>query len=76
LEQKDFQASIIGKGGSILNSDGKEVHRLKVINGIYYINPSLNEQLNQHFSAFSEQSFLQFTTTHSEAATPIADGTI
>jgi hypothetical protein len=68
LDDNDFHASITGKGGSILNNDGTEVHRLKVINGIYYMNPSLYEQCNQHLSAFTEQSFLQFTTTHSEAA--------
>jgi hypothetical protein len=31
LDENDFHASITGKGGSILNNDGTEVHLLKVI---------------------------------------------
>jgi hypothetical protein len=72
LNDNEFHAAINGQGGTIRNSKGKEVHRLKVVNGIYYLNPTLYDQQNKHCSLLAEHSFLQFLSTPSIAGYSLA----
>lgn len=64
LQDHNLQALLHGTGGSIRDSAGKEVHRLQVKQGIYYINPQLYRFLDEHSS--HHVSFLQFEDSPTE----------